>query len=230
LLKRAGNLVKAASKTCDTIAVAQLTLKNDYDFRDLSDSGLKTLVPQLYGEELPKFSEVVGDKFFDELDPDDYETCRYACADSDYALRLKHTFEEWFADYLPNHSRIAREVESPAAVYAGLMKYNGVAVNKPLMDLKAKECEAVIEKLKSDIVFIIGDVDIGASAGTQAFSPYPRNGEHQLNSAQALKSVWALANVVCPQAVPFLVKLNQKIFEVGVVKNSRSVLNSVGTF
>ena len=54
----------------DTIVAAQLTLKSDNEFRDLSDSGLKTLVPYLYGVELPKFGDVVGERFFDELDPD----------------------------------------------------------------------------------------------------------------------------------------------------------------
>lgn len=52
----------------DTIVAAQLTLKSDYEFRDLSDSGLKKLVPYLYGVELPTFEEVVKGKFFDELD------------------------------------------------------------------------------------------------------------------------------------------------------------------
>ena len=72
----------------DTIVASQLTLKNDYEFRDLGDSGLKTLVPYLYGVELPKFEEVVGERSFDELDPDAWDTCRYACADSDWALQL----------------------------------------------------------------------------------------------------------------------------------------------
>lgn len=40
----------------DTIAAAQLTLKSNTAFRGLSDSGLKTLVPQLFGVELPGFS------------------------------------------------------------------------------------------------------------------------------------------------------------------------------
>ena len=76
----------------DTIVAAQLTLKNDYEFRDLSDSGLKKLVPYLYGVELPTFEEVVKGKFFDELEPDEWNTCRYACADSDWTLQLYHTF------------------------------------------------------------------------------------------------------------------------------------------
>ena len=77
------------SRPCyDTIAAAQLTLKSNTQFRSLSDSGLKTLVPQLFDTELPDFGSVTGGRFFDELSPQDTETVRYACADSDYALRL----------------------------------------------------------------------------------------------------------------------------------------------
>lgn len=76
----------------DTIAAAQLTLKSNTAFRGLSDSGLKTLVPQLFGVELPDFLTVTDGRFFDELSPQDTETVRYACADSDYALRLYHLF------------------------------------------------------------------------------------------------------------------------------------------
>lgn len=72
----------------DTIAAAQMTLKNSFEFRCLSDSGLKKLVPELLGDELPTFEDVTGGRFFDELNSHDPETVRYACADSDYALRL----------------------------------------------------------------------------------------------------------------------------------------------
>lgn len=72
----------------DTIAASQMTLKSNYVFRTLADSGLKTLVPALIGEELPSFLEVTAGCAFDELDAQDAETVRYACADSDFALRL----------------------------------------------------------------------------------------------------------------------------------------------
>ena len=42
----------------DTIAAAQMTLKGNTAFRSLAESGLKTLVPTLLGDELPTFSEV----------------------------------------------------------------------------------------------------------------------------------------------------------------------------
>lgn len=101
----------------DTIAAAQMTLKNSFEFRGLSDSGLKKLVPELLGDELPTFEDVTGGRFFDELNSHDPETVRYACADSDYALRLYRRFNEWFDAFLPRHRWIVEKIESPTAVY-----------------------------------------------------------------------------------------------------------------
>jgi hypothetical protein len=65
-----------------------MTLKSNSSFRTLGDSGLKTLAPELLDAELPSFGEVTEGRAFDELDPQNAETVRYACADSDYTLRL----------------------------------------------------------------------------------------------------------------------------------------------
>ena len=156
----------------DTIAAAQLTLKEPFTFRSLSDCGLKRLVPELLGDELPTFEEVTAGRYFDELSPDDPETVRYACADSDYALRLYHRFNRWFMAQLPTHRRIVEEIESPTAVYCGLMKYNGLLMDETAMIRKQGECAKRIIWLRDQIREIIGDVDIGANAGTQAFKDY----------------------------------------------------------
>jgi DNA polymerase-1 len=156
----------------DTIAAAQMTLKSNTAFRTLGDSGLKTLVPELLGTELPSFEEVTAGRFFDELDPQDMETVRYACADSDYALRLYHLFNRWFDRYLPKHRYIVEQIESPTAVYCGLMKYNGLPVDRERMLEKQAEAEAKLVALREEIAFIIGDVDIGANASTSAFKKY----------------------------------------------------------
>lgn len=68
----------------DTIAAAQLIYKNEKEFRTLGDCGLKTLAKELFNEQLPSYEDTVGNKHFDELDPQDEKTIRYACADSDY--------------------------------------------------------------------------------------------------------------------------------------------------
>ena len=156
----------------DTIAAAQLTLKEPFTFRSLSDCGLKRLVPELLGDELPTFEEVTAGRYFDELSPDDPETVRYACADSDYALRLYHRFNRWFMAQLPTHRRIVEEIESPTAVYCGLMKYNGLLMDETAMIRKQGECAQRIIGMRDQIREIIGDVDIGANAGTQAFKDY----------------------------------------------------------
>lgn len=156
----------------DTIAAAQLTLKSNMAFRGLSDSGLKTLVPQLFGVELPDFMSVTGGRFFDELSPEDMETVRYACADSDYALRLYQVFNGWFDKYLPKHRFLVEEVESPTAVYCGLMRYNGLLMDQAAMEAKRSEAEERLGEIRRDIAFMIGDVEIGANASTSAFKSY----------------------------------------------------------
>ncbi len=156
----------------DTIAASQLTLKSNTEFRNLKDSGLKTLVPELYDTTMPKFEEVTGGRHFDELDPQDTETIRYACADSDFALRLYHTFNNWFDRFLPKHRYIVEEVESPTAVYVGMMKHNGLLMDRELMLKKQQEAEKKLSQIKDDITFFIGDVDIGANASTAAFKNY----------------------------------------------------------
>jgi len=159
----------------DTIAAAQLTLKKDTEFRTLSDSGLKTLVPELFNVNLPTFEDVISGascSHFDELDPADAKTFQYACADSDFTLRLYHLFNAWFNSELPKHRVIAEQVESPTSVFCGLMRYNGILVDSGLMAKKADECEAKLAELKSEITFIIGDVAIGTNAATAAFKTY----------------------------------------------------------
>lgn len=156
----------------DTIAAAQLTLKSGTAFRGLSDSGLKTLVPQLFGMELPDFETVTAGRFFDELSPQDAETIRYACADSDYALRLYHLFNGWFDKYLPKHRFLVEQIESPTAVYCGLMRYNGLLMDQAAMEAKQAEAEKRIAEIREEIAFMIGDVEIGANASTSAFKKY----------------------------------------------------------
>jgi len=156
----------------DTIAAAQMTLKNSNQFRGLSDSGLKGLVKQLFDVEMPSFEDVTAGRFFDELDPADPEALNYACADADYALRLYHRFNAWFDRYLPRHRWIVENIESATAVYCGLMKYNGLLVDAALMDEKAEQCGRELERLRGDIAFMIGDVNIGANASTSAFKRY----------------------------------------------------------
>lgn len=156
----------------DTIAAAQLTLKSNTAFRGLSDSGLKTLVPQLFGVEMPDFETVTAGRFFDELSPQDAETIRYACADSDYALRLYHLFNGWFDKYLPKHRYLVEQVESPTAVYCGLMRYNGLLMDQAAMEAKQAEAERRISEIREEIAFMIGDVNIGANASTSAFKKY----------------------------------------------------------
>ena len=156
----------------DTIAAAQMTLKNKYEFRKLTDCGLKKLAADLCKEPLPSFTTVTGGKHFDELDAQDMETVRYGAADSDFSLRLYYMFNAWFDKYLPNHRWIVENIESPTAVYLGIMKHNGVPVDLPLMERRKKEAEAEMERIRQEIAFLIGDGNIGANCSTKAFKDY----------------------------------------------------------
>lgn len=156
----------------DTIAAAQLVYKNEKEFRTLGDCGLKTLVPEYFQEQLPTYSDTVGGLHFDELDPKSEKTVHYACADSDFALRLYYLLNNWFDRFLPKHRYIVEKIESPTAVYVGIMKYNGLLVDRELMESKGKEADEKLSQLRKDITFIIGDISIGANASTAAFKKY----------------------------------------------------------
>ena len=159
-------------KVYDTLSAAQMTLKTHTEFRKLNDCGLKKLVPELLKVELPTFESVTEGRFFDELSSEDFETVRYASADSDYALRLYHLFNNWFDKNLPKHRYIVENIESPTAVYVGLMKYNGIPLDVELMRSKGEEAQQQINQLKEDIHLTIGNIDIGANAGTKDFKDY----------------------------------------------------------
>lgn len=156
----------------DTIAAAQLTLKSKWEFRDLHDSGLKLLAASLFGANMPDFTTVTGGRHFDEMNPQNTETVRYACADSDYTLRLYHRFNTWFDKYLPAHRVIVEKVESPTAVYVAMMKYNGIPMDKTAMLQKQTEAEEKLAILKVEIDGMTGGVNIGANASTSAFKQY----------------------------------------------------------
>ncbi len=156
----------------DTIAAAQMVYKNEKEFRSLGDCGLKTLVPEYFHEPLPSYADTVGGLHFDELDPQSEKTVHYACADADYALRLYHLLNSWFDRFLPKHRFIVEKVESPTAVYVGIMRYNGLPIDRDLMEQKRSEAEKKLVELKGKIAFIIGDINIGANASTAAFKRY----------------------------------------------------------
>ena len=156
----------------DTMAASQMTQNSDYSFRRLSNSGLKTLSAELLDEKRKTFSETTDGKHFDELDPQDPTTIEYACEDADQALQLMEIFNGWFDRFLPSHRWIVENLESPTAVYLGIMKHNGAPLDIPLMEKRKMEADAEMDRLRKDIAFIIGDVNIGANCGTKAFKEY----------------------------------------------------------
>lgn len=156
----------------DTMVSAQMTLKSNTELRKLSDSGLKKLVGELCHETLPTFTDVTNGRHFDELDAQDAETVRYGAADSDFSLRLYEIFNTWFDKFLPKHKWLVEQMESPVAVYLGIMKHNGVPLNLSFMLERKEKAEKAMARIKEEITFIIGDVNIGANCSTKAFKEY----------------------------------------------------------
>ena len=156
----------------DTMLGGMLTLKEKQIFRKMHDCGLKKMATHFFHVEMPSFETVTNGRHFDEMNPADWETTRYACADSDYTLRLYYKMNGWFDNVMPGHRYICEQVESPAAVYVGMMKYNGILMDVPLMEEKGEVCEYESEHYKSIIDEITGGVSIGANASTKAFKDY----------------------------------------------------------
>ena len=131
---------------------------------------LKTLALNLCKEPLPSFTAVTEGRNFDELDPTDPETIRYSCADADFALRLYHIMNGWFDRYLPKHRWIVENIESPTAVYLGIMKCNGVPIDEGYMAERQQEAEKEMDRIRGEIAAIIGpDVNIGSNCSTNDF-------------------------------------------------------------
>ena len=162
----------------DTMCAAQMTTNSEFKFRKLNESGLKLLAKELCNENLPSFTDVTGNKNFDELDAQDQETIRYGCADSDIAFRLYNKLNSWFREYLPAHLKIISEIESPTAVYLGLMKKNGLPINQDLLCTLQKQAENKLDSIRNAINSIVGnDVEIGENCSTTAFREYLFNKE-----------------------------------------------------
>ena len=64
------------------------------------------------------------------------------------------------------------QIESPTAVYLGIMKHNGVPVDVDLMKSRQQEAQQQMQRIKNEITMFIGDIEIGANCGTKAFKDY----------------------------------------------------------
>ena len=204
----------------DTIAASQLTLKSKWEFRNLHDSGLKLLATSLFCADIPSFETVTAGRHFDEMNPQEHEALRYACADSDYTLRLYFKFNNWFDRFLPQHRIIVEELESPTAVYCGLMKYNGVPIDRDLMLERQKEADEKISEIRKEIDSITGGVAIGANASTSAFKQYlykdlglPVMKKTEKNQEAADDTAMQMLKEWCAENNPELVRLFELIQE-----------------
>ena len=169
---------------------------------------------------MPSFEKVTAGRHFDEMNPQEHEALRYACADSDYTLRLYFKFNNWFDRFLPQHRIIVEQLESPTAVYCGIMKYNGVPVDKDLMLERQKEAEEKISEIRRKIDSITGGVAIGANASTSAFKQYlykdlglPIMKKTEKNQEAADDAAMQMLKEWCAENRPDLVRLFELVQE-----------------
>ena len=213
----------------DTIAAAQLIYKNEGEFRGLGDCGLKKLANEYFNAPLPSFSDTVGNRHFDELNPAAETTIRYACSDSDYTLRLYYMLNNWFDRFLPKHRYVVEHIESPTAVYVGMMSYNGLPVDRALMEQKGIEATHRIAEIKKEIAFIIGDIPIGQNASTTAFKRYlfetlklPKVKETEKQQASLDDESLILLREHCQKERPELVRLFELVQELRTLGKVKS--------
>lgn len=157
----------------DTIAGAQLILKDASHFRRLNEAGLKRLAREWLGVELPSFSATVGKDHFCDLDPQAPKTAAYAAADAAFALKLWQFEQAWFLKYLPSHGQLVETLESPVAIYTAMMEYAGVRVDQPLLGGNLATVRQGLAALRQQLEQS-GQrrVNVGANAATNDFKAY----------------------------------------------------------
>ena len=116
----------------DTICAAQMTLKSNYAFRKLADSGLKKLAEELCQERLPTFSDVTNGRHFDELDAQDMGKLLGLKKTDRYWLVHKNVFE---SKEIAGKIRI--NIASFEKWYANQIKYHKVTGEEPGKELKS---------------------------------------------------------------------------------------------
>ena len=145
-----------------------MCLKDPNEFRTLAESGLSDLVSTLGDESITSLmagpaGTTLGN-FSDSTSP-----AQCAAAEADLILRLYHQFNRWFDHNLPRHRTIVEEIESPVAVDIGIMKYNGVPIDQVRLQAFRDQAEAKLAQLRCEILFLIGDVDLGANGSSPDF-------------------------------------------------------------
>lgn len=157
----------------DTMAGAQLILKDAAHFRRLGEVGLKQLTREWFGVELPSFADTVGSGHFCDLDPQAQKTAAYAGADAAYALKLWEFEQAWLGKNIPSHLQLAATMESPVALYTAMMESAGVLVDQPLLAASLGTANQGLTELRQQLEHS-GQrfVKVGANAATNDFKAY----------------------------------------------------------
>lgn len=152
----------------DICCASQMCLKAPNQFRTLAESGLSDLVSTLGDESITSLmASPAGTTLGNYSDSTSPAQC--AAAEADLILRLYLRFNEWFDHNLPRHRTIVEEIESPVAVGIGILKFNGVPIDQVRLQAFRDQAEAKLAQLRCEILFLIGDVDLGANGSSPDF-------------------------------------------------------------
>ena len=156
----------------DISAASQLVLKKDNEFRTLEESDLRILTEEILEENVGSLLKITGKRFVDQMNADDPSVVCHCASESCYIMRLYKEFNSWFEENLPKHRDIVETMESPVAVYLGIMKYNGLPVDVSMMKHCKEETEAVLSEIYKEIERLSDNIYLGANCSSQAFKNY----------------------------------------------------------
>lgn len=152
----------------DTLTAARLKLENSSSkFRLRPDCTPDKLLNRPIDIDVPEH--------LDELDPMHESTICRTCSSASDIMKLYHKLNTWFEENIPNHRRIAEDIESPTDVFCGIMRYNGIPMSRKNL-LKAKsKMEASLCKLRESIDSFTGGIDFGTASTTPEFREFLRD-------------------------------------------------------
>ena len=126
----------------------------------------------------------------------------------------RHESLDLFDKNLPKHRFLVENIESPVAVYVGLMKHNGMLVDRNLLSQKRDQATAMLRQLKEDLSLLTGNINIGSNATTQEFKNFLYNTlglpilkTTQKNKKAADDETFTLLSFYCKQHEPEYVPL-----------------------
>lgn len=157
----------------DTMLGAMLTFKRYGEFRTLEECSLNNLMRDIFKENTFRFNSLDEESYFNNFKPYNIDYIKYACLECNLVLKLYRWCLRWFDIYIKEHRVLCERVESPAAIYTGIMKRCGIKIDKNLLDRLNREACFEMESIRREILsFAKRDVNLGCSLNTKDFKDF----------------------------------------------------------